>query len=136
MRRAAGRCALAALCVAAGAQAHHSFAMFDNSKTVTLTGTVYKFEWSNPHVWLWLSVPGAAGASTVWGLESGAPTQLKREGLKWDSFKSGDAITVTLRPMKNGEPGGRLMGATFADGRQFRSQDPNLFAAPPGTPAP
>lgn len=126
MRTVVTLLATSALCVVTSVQAHHSFAMFDNSKTLTLEGTVYKFEWSNPHVWLWVSVAGEAGATTVWGLESGAPTQLKREGLAWDSCKAGEKITVTLRPMKNGETGGHLISATFADGHQYRSKDPNL----------
>lgn len=119
------------------ALAHHSLAMFDISRSVTLTGTVYKFEWTNPHVWLWLSVPGEPQAA-IWGFESGAPAQLTREGLNRNSFRAGDKITITARPARDGSNAGRLVSVSFADGHSYRSQDPSLQPGgePPAPPSP
>src|SRR5271168_1353019 len=61
-----------------GAVAHHSFATFDNNKTVTLVGTVKTFEWTNPHTWIWLVVTDAKGVDQVWGIEGAAPGELTR----------------------------------------------------------
>ena len=119
----------ALLCASMTAQAHHSIAMFDNSKVVTLEGTVYKFEWTNPHVWLWMTVAGEDGVTQTWGFESGAPVQLKRGGLAWDSFKAGDKISITFHPAKSGETGGQLLAAILADGTKYRTKDPSLQAA-------
>jgi hypothetical protein len=77
------------------AAAHHSFpAQYDADKPVTLTGTVTKVEWTNPHIFIYIDVPGANGAAVNWALEMGGPNALLRLGWKRDSLKDGDEITV------------------------------------------
>jgi len=93
---------------AAPAVAHHSFAMFDNTKNISLTGTVKEFEWVNPHSWIHLMVKNDAGATEEWAFEMGSPGQLAAGGIKSDSIKTGDIITVTARPMKDGSHGGSV----------------------------
>src|SRR5215472_1424486 len=61
------------------AVAHHSFAMFDANKTVTLQGTVKAFEWTNPHSWILVNVPNAQGRPEEWTIEAGAPAGLVRQ---------------------------------------------------------
>ena len=113
---------LAVLCIgalAAPALAHHSFAMFDSSKTVTMTGTVKEFEWTNPHVWLRIMVDDASGTSRQWALEMGAPGQQTRVGWKPDSVKPGDKVTVTIHPLKDGSRGGQFMHAVLPSGQEL-----------------
>jgi hypothetical protein len=99
------------------ALAHHSFAMFDANKEVTLTGTVKEFQWENPHTWIQLYVPNDQGKQVEWSIEGQSPNGLARKGWKRTTFKPGDKIVVKIRPLKDGKPGGSLMSATAADGR-------------------
>ena len=117
---------LRAFCVAvamgcafiAPAWAHHSFAMFDAEKTVTMTGTVKEFEWTNPHSWLRILVQDQATGKTVeWMLESGSPAQQVRVGWTQDSLRPGDKVTVTMHPLKDGSRGGGLLTATLPNGK-------------------
>lgn len=101
------------------ALAHHSFAMFDVSRSVTISGTVKTFEWTNPHSWLWLQVPADDGSTALWAIETGSPSMLERRGFERTVFKPGDQVTVQLHPLKDGKPGGNFMKATFPDGRTY-----------------
>jgi len=114
-------CAAAlALCFPAiPAQAHHSMAMFDQTKTVTLTGTVRQFQWTNPHCYIQLQVKDASGKQVEWSLEMGAPMYLYAKGWRPSSLKAGTQISVTLNPLRNGEPGGIVLTASTADGKQI-----------------
>lgn len=94
------------LATMAPALAHHSFAMFDNNKSLTLTGTVKEFEWVNPHSWIHIMVVNPAGAPEEWAFEMGSPGQLASAGWKKDSVHTGQMITITFRPMKDGSHGG------------------------------
>jgi Family of unknown function (DUF6152) len=116
MKSAAGMCAVIATFSMGAARAHHSFAMFDKTKSVTLTGTIKNVEWINPHVWLWIYVPDRNGGQDVYGLETGGPSQMPRMGLKRSMLKPGDKIAVEIFPMKDGTKGGQLSKATLADG--------------------
>ena len=91
------------------ASAHHSFAMFDNGKNITLEGTVKEFQWTNPHIWVQMMVKDASGKDVEWSIEGGSPNGLSRQGWKRTSLKPGDKVTIVSHPLKNGEPGGSLV---------------------------
>ncbi|HEX5045863.1 MAG TPA: DUF6152 family protein [Gammaproteobacteria bacterium] len=110
--------------VAAGAArpaaAHHSAAMFDAAKSVTLAGTVKEFQWMSPHCWIQLLVadPAKPDAPPVeWGIEMDNPLGLSRHGWKPGSLRPGDKIVVVARPLRDGNPGGQVVSVTTADGK-------------------
>jgi Family of unknown function (DUF6152) len=111
----------ATLAVAASpAFAHHSHAMFDSTKQVTIVGTVKEFDWNNPHCWIQVLVadPQNPQAEPVeWGVEMGAPFQLLRHGWRPDSVKPGDKITVVVNPLRDGRPAGQIVSAIGSDGK-------------------
>jgi hypothetical protein len=75
--------------------AHHNFvAEFDASKPITLTGTVTKLEWTNPHTWFYMDVKDEGGSVTNWAMEMGSPNSLMRAGWTRSSMKAGDVVTV------------------------------------------
>ena len=96
--------------------AHNSFAMFDQSKQLTLKGTVHEFEWTNPHAWIQLDVPNADGVKDSWQVELNSPNNLKRQGWKSSSIKPGDQVTLVLNPLKDGSKGGLFVSITLPDG--------------------
>lgn len=103
---------------AAPSDAHHSFsAEFDSSKTVTLTGSVTKLEWMNPHIWVYVDVKGASGAAEHWQCEGGAPNTLTRSGWGRNSLKFGDQITIDGFLAKDGSKTCNMRMVTLADGR-------------------
>ena len=105
---------------AAPGMAHHSSAMFDQSKTVTLEGVVKKWELTNPHSWLWVDVKGKDGKVVTWGFEAEGPSTLQRAGIKPSDFKEGTKITITGNPMRNGEPAAIWVDAVRgSDGKKF-----------------
>jgi hypothetical protein len=105
--------------VLGGAQvfAHHSFAMFDTGKRVTLIGTVTAFEWTNPHVYIEMDVPDDKGAVKHWSVELGSPSILQQGGWKFSDVKAGDKLTAVINPLRNGDAGGLLTQVTLKDGR-------------------
>jgi hypothetical protein len=107
-------CAAAAVCTAAlPAFAHHSFALFDIAKAMTLEGAVKEFQWTNPHIWVQLIVHDpATGKDVEWSIEGGSPAGLSRQGWTRHSLKVGDKATVEFHPLKAGGPGGSLMSVT------------------------
>jgi hypothetical protein len=108
----------------APAQAHHSFAMFDQTKKVTLTGSVVQFQWTNPHCYIQLAVKDANGTTTEWSLEMGAPMYLYADGWRPGTLKPGSQITVAIYPLKEGKPGGVVLTATAADGKPLGKGGP------------
>jgi uncharacterized protein DUF6152 len=92
--------------VTPGAHAHHSFAAeYDASKPITLTGTITKIEWTNPHIFIYMDVPDEKTKAVLnWTLEMGGPNALLRLGWKRDSLKLGDVVTVEGSLAKNGSP--------------------------------
>jgi Family of unknown function (DUF6152) len=116
--KALGLAALAAVALAAPAFAHHSFAMFDAQKTVTLQGTVKEFEWTNPHSWLRVMVNDEkTGRPVLWALELSSPARLTTMGMHSDSVKAGDQVSVTFHPMKDGTRGGQFIQAMLPGGK-------------------
>ena len=104
-----------ALLAQGAAFAHHSFAMFDMSRRVTLTGTVREFQWTNPHSWIELTVM-RGDAKEEWSIEALSPNVLGRQGWKKNKLKAGDPITVVINPMRDDSKGGNLVAVTLADG--------------------
>jgi hypothetical protein len=100
------------------AHAHHSYAMFDDSRTLEVTGTVAKLEWTNPHVYVWMYVKDAAAASgfTLYAFENGSINVLQGRGWSSSVLKAGDAATVAYWPLKDGRPGGHLSSMTLSNG--------------------
>jgi len=98
------------------AQAHHSFAMYDQTKVVTLNGTVKDFQWSNPHALVWLLVPSASGDPVLWSLElPTGPGNLARMGWSKHSLSAGDKVSVDINPLRDGRNGGSLKKALLVD---------------------
>ena len=110
---------LAMLATAGSALAHHSFAMFDNTKEVTAVGVVKSFQWTNPHTWLQVEVTGADGKTVEWSLEGGSPGILSRNGWKRTSVKPGDKVTVIFYPLRDGKPGGSFLEVKTPDGKVY-----------------
>ena len=110
--------AIVAASFTAPAIAHHSFAMFDDTKTVTLQGTVKEFEWVNPHSWLRVMVNDEkTGRPALWALELSSPSRLVTMGMRADSVKPGDAVSVTFHPLRNGSRGGQFLQAVLPGGK-------------------
>jgi hypothetical protein len=110
---------LGALGIAAAAEAHHSFAMFDLQKEVTIQGKVRKFQWTNPHAYIQLVVTDARGQDVEYSLEMGAPMYLYARGWRPSSLKAGMDIAVTLNPLRNGKPGGVVRDVSTTDGKKI-----------------
>ena len=88
------------------ASAHHSFAMFDRTKTAEVAGTIKAFQWTNPHVWIQVMAPDASGKTVEWGFECNAPRSLTQAGWSRHTFKEGDKVTVVYNPLRAGGAGG------------------------------
>ena len=111
--------ALALAALTGSALAHHSAAMFDFSKTVTVQGTVKEFQYTNPHSWLQMVVVDPDGKSVEWGFETEGPSTLLRAGIKAKTFQPGEHVTVVANPMRDGRPAGSWISATKADGTVY-----------------
>ena len=114
-----GGLVLAALSIAgATLSAHHSFAVFDMTSEKTITGTVSKFEWTNPHTFIFVDAPNDKGVMETWAIEGMSPNYLGRRGWSKTSVKPGEKITVTVRPLKDGKAGGMFIRA-LVDGKML-----------------
>jgi hypothetical protein len=109
-------CALALL--ATTATAHHSYAMFDGERVMTVTGTLAKIEWKNPHVFLWVYVPNAqaAGGFDLYAFENGSTNVLARRGWAKDVIPEGEQLVVEFWPLRDGRKGGHLKQLTRSGG--------------------
>jgi hypothetical protein len=117
-----------ALGLSAPAWVHHSGAMFDREKVISITGTVTEFNWTNPHASFRVDVPNASGKSDSWAIEMNSPNNLVHLGWKRTSIKSGDKVTVKINPLRDGRPGGLYIGITLPDGKYLGTD-----AAPAGS---
>ncbi len=110
--------------LAASVSAHHSPAMFDMQKRVSLTGTVREFQWTNPHSYIQLLVKDKAGREVEWSLEMAAPTYLYNNGWRPSTLKRGDTVVATIAPLVKGTPGGLVISVTTTDGRKLGGGQP------------
>ena len=108
--------ALAVGGMAVPAMAHHSAAMFDMHKTVSITGNVKEFQYTNPHSWLQVMTRDKNGKTVLWGFEAEGPSTLLRAGIKYSTFKPGMKVTVMGHPMKDGRPAASLMSVKLPNG--------------------
>jgi hypothetical protein len=110
--------------------AHHSFAAeFDEHQPVTLKGTLTRFDWVNPHGWLYVDVKEPDGKVVSWAIEAGAPNALLKRGLRKTDFPAGLQVVITGYRAKNGTAKANGRSVTLADGRNF-------FMGSSGTGAP
>ena len=111
-------------------EAHHSFAPYETTVQIKLTGVVTAYKWANPHVYFEIDAPDAATGRTRHWLSEGASTSiLNRAGWKFNMLKVGDTVTIIVSPLRNGEPAALLKQIMLADGRKFS----NGAAAGPAT---
>ena len=96
--------------------AHHGAAALDTGKEITLKGTVTEWIWSNPHCFLQFDAKDDKGTVRNWAVETQNPTSMTQRGWSRTSFKAGDTVTVTLEPVKNGQPIGRILTVILANG--------------------
>lgn len=101
------------------ALAHHSAAMFDNEQSTVISGTVKEFQWTSPHCYIQLLVSNEAGEEEEWSLEMAAPPYLYSLGWRPSTLKTGDRISVTLQPLRNGERGGLAKDIRDAAGNKL-----------------
>lgn len=107
----------AVLGAAGGASAHHSGAMYDRTKTVTISGTVKDFLYVQPHSWIDLTTLGPDGKEAQWAFEGGTPGQMKSVGIAPSTLKAGDKVTVVGYPLRDGRNGGAFLQITMPDGK-------------------
>jgi hypothetical protein len=100
------------------ALAHHTYAMFDTSRVLSVSGVVAKFEWRNPHTYLWVYVPSTTspGKYDLWAFENGSPSLMSRMGWTRESLRADDKVTVTYSPLRDGKPGGHCVKITLSGG--------------------
>lgn len=109
----------------APALAHHSFAMFDNSRSVTLNGKVTQYQWTNPHGYLDIDADDGKGGIKHYTIELTSINMLSRAGWTSRSIKPGDTVTAIISPLRDGQAGGLLLELSFPDGRKLTPPVPN-----------
>jgi uncharacterized protein DUF6152 len=113
--------------------AHHSFAMFDHTRTLTLRGSVTKFQWTNPHAYLEMDVTDAKGVVTHFSIECTSINMMQRAGWRSNMIKAGDKVKAIVSPLINGDPAGLLLELTLPDGKVLEPGVPaaNTFKRTP-----
>jgi len=109
---------LVILAITGSALAHHSFAVYDHNRTVTLNGKVTKFQWSNPHAYLDIDVKDAKGEVKHYTLECTSINMMQRLGWRSNMVKAGDKVKAVAAPLLSGQPGGLLIELTLANGEK------------------
>jgi hypothetical protein len=112
-------CITALAVIAVPNLAHHSGAMFEKEKTITVEGVVKAFQYTNPHSWLLVDVKDKNGKVTTWGFEAEGPSTLQRAGIRPSDFAAGTKLKITGHPMKDGSPAAAWVDAIRADGKRF-----------------
>lgn len=111
--------------------AHHSTINFDTGKEITMKGTVREWIWANPHCFLTFDVRDENGSVVQWIAETSNPPDMVRRGWSKQSLEPGDEVTVTVEPVKNGRPLGRVLQVVFPDGQTLSTRGRGNAGAPP-----
>ena len=111
---------------AVSTMAHHSFAIFDHTRTLTLTGTVLEFQWTNPHGYIQLEIDSGLEGVPEYSLEPTSINMLRRAGWRSRDLSPGDKVTVITAPLIDGAPGGLLLELETADGRTLVPPVPDI----------
>jgi len=119
--------------MAVSASAHHSFAMYDHSRTVTLKGAVTRFQWTNPHAYIELDVTDPKGTVTHYSVECTSINMMQRNGWRSNMIKAGDMVKAVIAPLNSGQPGGLLLEVTLPNGKTLEPGVPaaNTFKRTP-----
>ena len=112
--------------LAASAAAHHSFAVFDHTRTLTIRGTVTKFQWTNPHGFLEVDIPQPNGTMKHFSIELTSINMMQRVGWRSNMIKAGDKVQVVMAPLLSGEPVGLGLEVVLADGKVMGLPVPNI----------
>jgi len=102
-------------------EAHHSFAMFDKNKPMTIKGVVTRIEWTNPHAYLYVETTGEQGRKQLYALECSSPNELARWGWKRNTLKVGESVTLGMFPVRDGRPAGLVFSVKKADGTVLKA---------------
>ena len=127
--------AVALLLVSVPLLAHHGTAALDTGKEITLKGTVTEWIWSNPHCFLKFDA-NDGGTVRNWAVETQSPTSMTPRGWSRTSFKAGDEVTVTIEPVKNGQPVGRILHVILPNGQKLIAANPTTPDSRPVAPVP
>jgi len=117
--------ALAAATLASPALAHHSFAMFDNTRSITLHGKATAYQWTNPHAYLEVDADQTGGGTKHYTLEMTSINMMSRGGWTSRTIKAGDQVTVIVAPLRDGRPGGLVLEVILPNGRHMLPGVPN-----------
>ena len=125
LRKVIASGALFLLLATGAAVAHHSTAMFDMQHTVTVSGTVTQFDWTNPHTFIFMEVMNTAtGTSESWSIEGMSPNYLSRNGWTRHTLNPGDKIGMEVHLLKDGRKGGFCSTVTLPDGKKLANLPP------------
>lgn len=103
--------------------AHHGSSNYDMSKSISVKGTITEFAFINPHSAIHLEARDDKGAVEQWLVEADSPNNLARAGWTRDSLKTGEQVTITGNPLKDGSKVMRLRKVTFADGHELKPRE-------------
>jgi hypothetical protein len=122
---------VAGLCALAGPTlGHHSGAMFDRTKRVTVSGVIKNYAYTQPHSWIDITVTDASGKAVDWSFEGGTPGQMKTVGITPTTLKTGDKVSITGYPLRDGRPAGAFLQIVMPDGAVIGTR-PQPQPAPP-----
>lgn len=124
MKKLLALAAVAGMALAApSATAHHSFAMFDRSREVTVNGVVREFQWSNPHAYIQVMAKDSGGSDVEWSMEMGSPMYLYARDWRPRTLRAGMEVEVRINPLRNGSPGGVVLDVRDKDGNLIGSNE-------------
>ena len=129
--KALGLTGIAVAVCAIPAAAHHSFAMFDAGKRITVAGVVKEFQWTNPHSFILMAVANGEGQVDQWSIEMGGPAGLARQGWVPKTLRPGMNISVIMHPLREGH-GGQFLAVTMPDGTQLGNPSNEPTEGTPG----